>query len=153
MDLTYSRKQIVDFLRSVSIMSASTIAPDGPVNSVLLFAVDDDLTMYFSTHSDSRKAKALSTNPKIALSIWNFDEMLVQAEGEVTQIEDAKEIDEVFDKLVLALKNTKDFWPPVLHIEGESYCLFKIKLDRMTLLPLKNLTIHDYRNSFIQVEI
>lgn len=151
MNQQISHTQIIEFMRSVSIMSTSTIAVDGPVNSILLFAVDDDFTIYFSTHSESRKAKALLNNPHIALSIWKYNEMLVQADGLVSLVTDPKAIDASFDKLSMAVENIKDFWPPVVHIEGERYSIYKIKLSRLSVLPLKDLTIHDYHNPFLSV--
>lgn len=153
MSQSVTRKQIIEFMREVSIMSVAAIAPDGPVSSILLFAVDEDFTLYFSTHGESRKAKALAHNPHIALSVWKYNEMLVQADGIATPIEDTTTIDTVFDKLANAVSKIKDFWPPVVHIEGDHYTIYKVKLTRMSVLPMNNLTIHDYRNPFISVTL
>lgn len=151
--LLITHEKIIEFMRSVSIMSAAMISSDGPVNSILLFAVDNDFTMYFSTHGGSRKAKALANNPHIALSVWKYNEMLVQAEGIATQIEDPETIDTIFDKLSTAVQNIKDFWPPVVHIEGGRYSIYKVKLTRMSVLSLNNLTIHDYHDPFLPITL
>ena len=134
----YTPQQILKFLRSVSIMSAAVNGLNGPISTVLLFHIDDDFTLYFATHSDSFKAKALALDDRISYSVWEHRKMLVQADGIATPITDPKEINEILDKLV---SHVGDFWPPVLRLKGEGYVIYKIATKWLRALDLSQLTI------------
>ncbi len=153
MKKTVSNEEIISFLNSVSIMSAATVTPEGPLSSILLFTVEDDFTFYFSTSKSSRKARALSSNPHISLSVWEFEKMLVQAQGIASPVVDVKEIDKIFDTLAGAVGRMKNFWPPVIHIEGDGYIIYKISVTQMSVLPLSEMTMHNHNSSFINVPL
>lgn len=122
-------------------MSVAVNGESGPISTVLLFAVDDDFTFYFATHKNSFKAKGLNKDNRISMSIWEFNKMLVQCDGEAFEITDHDEAGEAFDKLTNSLDNLAEFWPPVLQIEGEGYIIYKVKTNWVRTLDLTDKKI------------
>ncbi|MCA9381230.1 pyridoxamine 5'-phosphate oxidase family protein, partial [Candidatus Dojkabacteria bacterium] len=85
-----------------------------------------DFTLYFMTHKDSCKAKALIDNPQISLSIWEKHKMLVQVDGNVEEIENQGHVEKYLDKLAEVSAKDPEFWPPLLKVKGNGYTVFKI---------------------------
>ncbi len=143
MSKIYSKEEIINFLRSVSVMSIALTMDGNPVSSVVLFHVDDSLDFYWVTRRDSYKAKAALTNPVISLSVWEHHKMLVQAKGDVFEIVDAHDIDDIIGRLASLTASIKDFWPPIVSIEGGEYVVFKIRTHWIRALDLSDIKIRD----------
>lgn len=143
MSKKYSKQDIVDFLRSVSVMSIALTLDNKPVSSVVIFHIDDSMDFYWTARRDSFKAKAVLSNPIISLSVWEHGRMLVQAKGEVIEITDLKEIDGVIDKLAGVVASIDNFWPPILSIEGGEYAIFKIRTNWIRALDLSDIKIKE----------
>ena len=153
MSRKYTKEEIVDFLRSVSVMSIAVELDGQPISSVLLFAVDDDLIIYFATRTDSFKSKALSKNQKISLSVWEHRKMLVQAKGFAEKITDSGESEIALDKIVNSAQNIENFWPPILSITGGEYEIFRLKLDWIRVLDLSDLMIKEEEMPFSEFNL
>jgi hypothetical protein len=75
------------FLRSQSTLTLSTVGPDElPAAADLYFAADRQLVLYFISEADSRHARNLAHNPRVAATIhaqaWDWREIRgVQVEG------------------------------------------------------------------------
>jgi nitroimidazol reductase NimA-like FMN-containing flavoprotein (pyridoxamine 5'-phosphate oxidase superfamily) len=143
----YSKEEILHFLRENPIMSAAVNSPEMPISTVLLFAIDDDYTVYFAAKKGSYKVNALEKNPKISMSDWVLNQMLVQMSGEVTQIGDDL-AREALDKLAEAVTKVEDFWPPILRIEGDEYQVFKVKVTWVRALDLTTNAIKESGSAF-----
>lgn len=140
----FTKQQILEFLRKYPIMNIAVVGENKPISSVLLFAIDDDFNIYFGTHEDTFKAQALLKNPKISLSVWQHDIMMVQADGVATQVTDKKVIEETIDKIINSTDNLDGFWPPVVRIKNHSsYVVFCIKLNWLKATDLENKNITD----------
>ena len=153
MQNNYSREEILDFLKKTSIMSAAFANENKPISTVLLFGIDDDFTIYFATHENTYKAKAIIDNPQISISVWEHKEMMIQADGKVSRVTDNDEVNEVLNKLVTSADNVADFWPPVLRIKNETpYFIGKIKLSwlRATDLVSTKVTEKDLPHTEIK---
>lgn len=149
-----SKAQIVDFLRSVAIMSLAACRDNTPLATVLLFAVDDNLIFYFVTRSHSRKAETIRNNPKVSFSVWEHQKMLVQVEGEAQQILNETEANQALEKVVQATNNIQDFWPPVLNIDAQDeYAIFKITPHWVRALNLSNKNIQTKESPFTQIAL
>lgn len=61
----------------------STATKDGkPESAVVGYAVKDDLTLYFSTHTNTRKYKNIVENPKASfVTGWTFNTSNIQIDG------------------------------------------------------------------------
>lgn len=136
-----SKTNVRDFLKSQFVMSIATFSDAKPQSSIVLYAIDYDFTMYFVTHRDSHKARALLKNNNISLSIWEHKQMLVQADGKVTELVDQKNISKVMDKIAVQASKDGSFWPPVLRFGDKEYIVFKITLQWMRALDLSNDSI------------
>ena len=136
------KKEVLDFLRAESVMSAAINNSERPVSTVLLFAVDDDFTFYFTTRRNTVKVKSLAADKKISLSVWHLGKMLVQASGEVGEITDERQIDEILDKLARSAGALSGFWPPVLQIRGSDYAAYSIKTNWLRVLDLRVKYVH-----------
>lgn len=147
----YSKQQVLDFLRSVSVMNLAVSSDDKPISSVLLFHVDDDFTFYFGTHNDSYKAEAIRKDPNVSLSVREHKKMLVQADGVAEEILEPVTVDLVLNDIVTATNNIKDFWPPVLRIRGNGYAVFSIKTTWMRALDLQSDAISEKELPFTMI--
>lgn len=117
-------------------MSAAFSHNDKPLSSVLLFAVEEDVTTYFTTLRGSYKARALEENDQFSLSCWIPDTMLVQASGHAKALTDKTEIEEGINKLVDVAASIDDFWPPLVQITGHDYVVYRGKLTWLRALDL-----------------
>lgn len=151
---TFTKQEILDFLRRKSIMSAAFVR-DGskPLSTILLFAIDDDFTLYFATLKDSYKAKAIVENNNISIAVWEEKEMLVQANGLVEQELDADNAEKIVEKLANSAAGLDDFWPPVLQIKGHDYAVYKVKLTWLHALDLTSKSLVENQSLFTEVEL
>ncbi|MBP9690631.1 pyridoxamine 5'-phosphate oxidase family protein [Candidatus Woesebacteria bacterium] len=153
MSKKYTNDQIRNFMRSIGIMSASINAEPFPIATILLFALDDDFTLYFATHLLSSKSKALQAHPKFSFSVWEHHKMLVQGSGVATQITEYEEIERTLEKLAMSAVNIENFWPPVLQLDPDEYIIFKIKTTQMQVIPLESDTISSDQMSIQKVQL
>ena len=77
-----TRTELVAFLRRYRLAVQASVAPDGsPQAAVVGFAVSDTLEIVFDTTEETRKARNLRADPRIALVIGWDDERTAQIEG------------------------------------------------------------------------
>lgn len=146
-----TKKEVLSFLRSHPIMSIAVIGKNKkPISSIVLFTVDNDLTFYFATGSKSYKAKALIANPEISFSVWDFDSLLIQADGRATVLNKESSIDIALDKLTDSTSKLQEFWPPLLGIWKNDYLVFKVKLNWLRVLDHSHTHIKEKKPAFTE---
>lgn len=150
-NLITENPKVLKFLQEHFIMSIAVSLNNKPSSSILLYYVDSDFNFYFATHSDSFKAKILLQNPLISLSIWEHNQMLIQADGKATEITDDSQRIEIMDKLAESASKDKNFWPPLFRIQGKGYSVFKIKPTWLRKLDLEQDTISQVGSPFIDI--
>ena len=154
MSQSFSKSDVITSMRRESIMSIALNSPRGPISSMVLFAIDEDFTIYFATHEDTFKSKAILEDNRISFSVWEKNVMLVQAKGVATPIEDIYHKDISLEKIVHAVDNIDSFWPPVLRIRNDSeYVVYKIKPDWVRALDLTSKTITALVDPFVEIEV
>jgi general stress protein 26 len=154
MPKTYTKQEILDFLRKTSLMSAAFVRDgDKPLSTILLFAIDDDFTLYFATLKSSFKAKALEENNNISIAVWGEKEMLVQANGVVEQEKDLEKAERIVEKLADSAAGLDDFWPPVLQIKGHDYSVYKTKITWLHALDLTSTSLVENQSLFSEVDL
>ncbi len=105
----------------------STVSSEGmPESAVVYFSSDENLNMYFTTRSDSRKYKNITANPHVAFVIYSENPPeTIQIEGIASAITDPYEQTVLFSSLVdLATKD--DSVPPVDQISESEIMFIKI---------------------------
>ena len=148
----YTKESAIAFLRKNFIMELATVSGEGqPLCSVLLYAVDDDLNMYFATHDDSQKAKNLMQNPLANFVVWEHDRVMVQADVVAEVVEDEKKKGDILDRLADAATDSHDFWPPVFRIKGGAYVIFKLTPSWMRVLDLSVKTMRQSDPPFTDI--
>lgn len=152
-DQTKLKQEVLEFLKRNFVMNIAVSIDNKPSSSVLLYYVDDNFNFFFTTHADSFKAKILKSNPKISMSIWEHNQMLVQADGEVTEITEEEQKLKVIDKLAESASMKKDFWPPLLRIRGENYVVFKIIPNWLRKLDLTNNSISSINSPLTNITL
>ncbi|NOZ27399.1 MAG: pyridoxamine 5'-phosphate oxidase family protein [Chloroflexi bacterium] len=92
------RDRIAKFLAVHTTMTLATVGPDGaPQAAAVFYAPDDRLNLYFLSEPDSRHARNLSLDPRVAATIhadgqdWRSITGL-QIEGTAEQVKDAREL-------------------------------------------------------------
>lgn len=109
-------------------MTLSTVSKDGrPHTAILLYTADDDFSIYFITHTDSKKTNNIAQNKFVSLAIWDIKKMSLQIEGEAAPVTDRQKQEDVIERILASNVVRKDFWPPMLSIKGQAYTVFKIK--------------------------
>lgn len=145
-----SEQDVRAFMRKYPIMSIAVADGDQPMSSIVLFAMDDDFTLYFSTGSKSYKSKALAHNNKISFSVWEFGKLHVQGYGTAAPLTDEAEADAVLDKITISLSRYHDFWPPVAGLWGQDYVLFKVKTDWVKAMDLSKISLKEPNSPFTE---
>ena len=153
MSKQYKEEEVLNFLKDNFIMSVATVSDNKPAASVMLYAVDDDFTMYMATHIDSYKSKNLIANPKIGISIWEKEKMLVQIDAVVEKIESEVDVESTLNKLAESASKEDDFWPPVFRIKGGDYIVFRIKPYWIRALDLNQNTLRQEDSPFTIINL
>ncbi|MBI2414518.1 pyridoxamine 5'-phosphate oxidase family protein [candidate division WWE3 bacterium] len=138
-------------LKSFPIMNIATINKSNPLSSVVLFYVDNDLNFYFVTRENSYKAKSLLEDNKISFSVWNQNQMIVQADGVASVFVDKE--NKIINEIVESLKLLGEFWPPLLSFSESDYILFKIKPNWLRALNIKDQKIATEKPSFTFIDL
>ena len=146
----YNREEILAFLKRSPIMSLAACNDGKPVSSVVAFAIDNDFTIYFATHSDSIKAKALLANPTLSYSVWENEQMLVQGGGEARAL-NGPEYDQAMNLILKAIDQLENFWPPILRITGTNYTAFAVKPTWARALDLSDPSYDGIDSPFSEV--
>jgi uncharacterized pyridoxamine 5'-phosphate oxidase family protein len=148
----YDKNLLLNFLRNNPIMNIAVVDNNKPMASVVLFAVDDNFTIYFAAHNASFKTKALLKNTKISFSVWKHHTLLVQGDGIATPSL-PQQNDVLLDKLALASTNIDDFWPPILSVGDGNYVTFTVVPTWLRILDLKHLKIFEDTDPFINISL
>lgn len=149
-----TKQAAVSFLKDVNILTAAIVGSRGPISTPLLFAVEDDLScLYIATHKDSYKSQALLQDPRFSASVWAFDRMSIQLDGTAKEVVEPSEIARIFDMLTASVGRLKEFWPPLLRVEGDSYIIFAINPSWVRSLDLSSSTILSGDNPFTEIEL
>lgn len=148
----YTKEEVLEFLKRNPIMSAAMCGEQRPVSTVLLFAVDNDFTIYFATKVGTYKDKALNINPMMSISIWKNGEMEVQMSGKSEKVTDLNQIDSQLDKLASSVEMVDSFWAPILKLNGEYVC-YKMKPDWVRVLDLSSDSISESESSFTEYSL
>lgn len=148
----YTKESILQFLREHFIMEIATCLDNKPAASVMLYALNDDFSLYFATHKDSYKSQNLQKNPQISLCIWEHLKALVQMDGKVEVVENEQEKSVAMDKLADAATKDKEFWPPLFRIKGDEYIIFKMSPQWGRLLDLSRSTITQEETPFVEID-
>jgi nitroimidazol reductase NimA-like FMN-containing flavoprotein (pyridoxamine 5'-phosphate oxidase superfamily) len=145
------KAEISHFLNNNFVMQIAISRNNKPSASVVIYFVDEDLNFYFATHSDSFKAQILISNPQISLCVWKDRQMLVQADGTVSEITDHDQVMDTIHKLLEGAKKGDDFWPPLLKIKGDSYSVFKITPTWLRKLDLSSPSVREGESPFAEL--
>lgn len=139
------KEEILKFLQNQHIATLATVTKDNrPHAAVILYAVDQDLNLYFATHKKTEKIDNVKQNNKVSLTIWKHKELSVQIEGEGEEVTDSQECSKILEVLaVSASKENSDFYPPILRIKGQDYAIYKIKPTRCRYLDFKDEHINE----------
>lgn len=141
-------------MRSLSIGSFAFVQDTKPLNSVLLFHIDDDCALYFATHENTYKAQALVTNPQVSFSVWEHKKMLVQGAGEAHPVENISQRDTILERIVGAVDNIDSFWPPVLRIKNNTpYVVYKVSPSWLRTLDLSEDTITSADDPYTEIDL
>lgn len=133
-------------------MSLAACNENLPLATVLSFAVDDDLTFYFVTRENSHKSLAIQKNSRVSFSVWQYQQMLVQVDGEATRIFDQDEAANAMEKIAQAVESIKNFWPPIISYgTDQQYAVFKIKPLWVRALSLSEHVIKSHEPAFTQI--
>lgn len=132
-------------------MSAAFAVDNKPSSTILLYYVDEHFNFYFATHEDTYKARGLRKNPYLSVSIWKHNEMLIQADGVVSVVNDTTQKLEIVDKLAAAAVNAPDFWPPLLRFGTQDYVVFTMKPTWLRKLDLVRDTISQQESPFTEI--
>ena len=145
---TATRKQIISIIDDIDDLTIATVRNDGYPQATTVSYVNDGLTIYFGTTSDSQKAQNISANNKVSLTInrpyTTWDEIEgVSISGTAVLIADKAEQDEVGSLLLKKFPQIENYMPP--DVPPEALVLFQIEPQFISLL--------DYRKGFGHTEL
>jgi nitroimidazol reductase NimA-like FMN-containing flavoprotein (pyridoxamine 5'-phosphate oxidase superfamily) len=148
MSTEISKQAVISFLKHVPVMSIAVNLDEKPVSSVVAFAVDNDLSFYFVTKRNTYKSQALKQNNNISLSVWELNNMLVQAAGQVREIADQEELENTKKRVIESLAEYKNFWWPINAIQGGEFVAYKVQTDWLRVLDLDNTVPNGQKRYF-----
>ncbi len=147
------KQKVEAFLREHFVMELATSYKDKPSVSPVVYIVDDDLQFYFVTYADSVKAQKLQKNPYCSFTIWESQQMSIQADGTAQVITDVQKIEWVMDAFADAATKDPHFWAPIFRIKKRSYQVFKITPTWMRSLDLSQSTVRQQKTPFTEIQV
>jgi general stress protein 26 len=133
---TTDKTKLFNFLKSHPVGVLATVDADGnPHASTIYFAVDDNLTITFTTHRDTRKAQNIEHHGKVMLATYDAAEQsAVQVFGKATKTTDPTAVQQAFLNTMRAAKHTgEDTVPPVAKILAGPYVAYTIEPENIWL--------------------
>lgn len=135
------KKQIISIIDDCDDMTIATVREDGFPQANTVSYVNDGLAIYMGTSSESAKAKNLTRNDKVSLTITRPYDTWAEIEGislggRAILITDAKETGPVVELMMRKFPQIRDFFPT----EVAELALFRIDPIVISLL--------DYRKGF-----
>ena len=145
---TAIRKQVVSIIDDINDLTIATVRNDGYPQATTVSYVNDGLTIYFGTTSDSQKARNIASNNKVSLTInrpyTTWDEIEgVSISGAAVLIADKAEQDKVGALLFKKFPQIENYMPP--DVPPDALVLYRIEPQFVSLL--------DYRKGFGHTEI
>lgn len=117
------------FLLNHGVMVLSTTDKGGELSgNVVYYLVGENNYLYMITKSETSKLRNMRANPKVAVTIFDEDEMQVlQMRGTIEIEKDNNSRETVFQQIVKPRKYGKRVsWPPVTKIKDGSYVVVRI---------------------------
>lgn len=149
LDTKHLKEQVFSFLKNQPLAVLATVSEDGkPQAATVCYFIDDNWDIYLFTHSDSRKAKNLQKNSKVALVVGTIPStQTAQIEGN-GQVITAK--DPGFSELLLKFASLPMIYNgPLLKIRGAEYIIVKVTINWLRWLDLDKVTgIEQFRVIF-----
>jgi len=145
---TAIRKQVVSIIDDINDLTIATVRNDGYPQATTVSYVNDGLTIYFGTTSDSQKARNIASNNKVSLTInrpyTTWDEIEgVSISGAAVLITDKAEQDKVGALLFKKFPQIENYMPP--DVPPDALVLYRIEPQFVSLL--------DYRKGFGHTEL
>ena len=145
---TAIRKQVVSIIDDINDLTIATVRNDGYPQATTVSYVNDGLTIYFGTTSDSQKARNIASNNKVSLTInrpyTTRDEIEgVSISGAAVLIADKAEQDKVGALLFKKFPQIENYMPP--DVPPDALVLYRIEPQFVSLL--------DYRKGFGHTEL
>lgn len=121
-----SKEKVYMYLKSHHIAALSTVSREAEPHGALIYIfTDPDLSFYFFTKANTKKAHDIVDNKKAALTV--FDPILprtIQAEGTIQKVNDTALYDKLFEFFMQQASKEEEglYWPPPLskvYVEGE----------------------------------
>ena len=143
-----TRNQIISIIDDVDDLTIATVRNDGFPQATTVSYVNDGLTIYFGTASDSQKARNIASNNKVSLTInrpyasWDDIEG-VSISGIATPVIDPAEQKKVEALLFKKFPQVENYVPP--DMPPDALVLFGIEPLFISLL--------DYRQGFGHTEL
>ncbi|MGH1419832.1 MAG: pyridoxamine 5'-phosphate oxidase family protein [Hyphomicrobiaceae bacterium] len=143
-----TRKQIVSIIDDVDDLNIATVRSDGFPQTTTASYVNDGLSTYFGTSSDSQKARNTGFKNDISLAInrtysnWNEIEGLLIS-GSTAPVTDPAEMEKVATLLFNKFPQVKDDMPP--DMPPEAMVIYRIEPQFISLL--------DYRKGYDHTEL
>ena len=145
---TETRKQVVSIIDDINDLTIATVRNDGYPQATTVSYVNDGLTIYFGTTSDSQKARNIASNNKVSLTInrpyTTWDEIEgVSISGKAVLIADKAGQDKVGALLFKKFPQIGNYMPP--DVPTDVLVLYRIEPQFVSLL--------DYRKGFGHTEL
>lgn len=140
------KEQIISIIDDTDDMTVATIREDGFPQATTVSFMNDGLTIYFGTSSDSQKANNLAANDKVSLTInrpyesWSDIEGL-SIGGKAILVTDPKEFEAIVQLMFKKFPQIPDYTPT----EDVELAVFRIDPIVISLL--------DYRKAFGHCEL
>jgi general stress protein 26 len=140
------RDQIVSIIDDVNDMTIATVREDGFPQATTVSYVNDGFTTYFMTAKDAQKAKNITRNGKVSLTInrdyQNWNEIEGLSMGAIAKvIDDPREKEKIGKLLMEKFPQVAEFEPP----DDTDFACFRIE-------P-KVISILDYKKGFGHTEL
>jgi general stress protein 26 len=124
------QQHIIEFMKSHSIAVLATADPKAVPHATTIYVSFDEHTknFYFITRKGTAKYDNLTRNPQAAIALYESStQTTIQAKGPVTEENDPKRVETVFQDIVKASRlESSDNVPPVTQLYAGSYVAFRL---------------------------
>ena len=140
------------FLRENKVAVLSTTTNNEPHAAAIYYIIDDEFKLYFVTDPESRKAKDIKSNSKVAIVVGAGPEIsTIQGGGEA--IEDVPKTVEILNEISAKLNPNESHHWPIMKLNHKSLVCFRVEFSWLNWLnmDLTGLSAGTYKEGFQQV--
>jgi general stress protein 26 len=149
--IKHDQAEAYTFLKDHKVGVLATVDPNGePHAAAIYYFINEDFTISFVTKAGTKKADNLQHNNHAVLVVYEAgSQTTVQVTGEVTEITDLLQVNEIFTQAIYAsIETAKSSVPPLAKIKEGDYVGFRLAPKQVRMAAFSHTQSSEHADLF-----